>query len=307
MPKLIITIGVSLSGKTTWANQYIKDNPNFYIVSRDIERESLFGEYRMGDKKEETIISEITKQKILALLSQGKDVVLDNTHLKQTYIDQLIRDYSYLADIEFKVFLPLTKIEIIKRNQQRFLETGKMVPEQVIHNQLKDFGQLDLNKYIDIIPKDNRRLDHLYTLYGDTIIFDIDGTLSYSPNRNPFDQELVYKDKIISPTSILLKTFIEKNFNIVFLSGREDRGEVRLKTEAWLLDELDVPVYKLNLYMRKEGDYRKDWIIKKEIYDKIIKPNYNVIGVFDDRKQVLDMWQREGVYTFDVGQGKNLF
>jgi hypothetical protein len=42
--------------------------------------------------------------------------------------------------------------------------------------------------------------------------------------------------------------------------------------------------------MRAEGDDRKDWIVKKEFYDEISK-DYNVLGVFDDRDQVVAMWR----------------
>lgn len=47
----------------------------------------------------------------------------------------------------------------------------------------------------------------------------------------------------------------------------------------------------------------RDDIIKKELYKKEIEPRYNVLFVFDDRPQVLKMWQNElGLFTFNVNQ-----
>ena len=47
--------------------------------------------------------------------------------------------------------------------------------------------------------------------------------------------------------------------------------------------------------MRKKGDSRKDSTIKKEIYEEHILPYFNVIGVFDDRQQVVDAIRDMGI------------
>lgn len=41
--------------------------------------------------------------------------------------------------------------------------------------------------------------------------------------------------------------------------------------------------------MRKTGDSRKDFLIKKEIYENELKDKYNILAIFDDRQQVVDM------------------
>ena len=42
--------------------------------------------------------------------------------------------------------------------------------------------------------------------------------------------------------------------------------------------------------MRNKNDTRKDRIVKEEIFWNVVAPKYNVIGVFDYRPQVLQMW-----------------
>jgi hypothetical protein len=59
--------------------------------------------------------------------------------------------------------------------------------------------------------------------------------------------------------------------------------------------------------MRPENDYRKDTIIKKEIYENDIKNNYNVLSVYDDRLSVCEAWHELGLFVFNVNQGMREF
>nr|DAI39653.1 MAG TPA: polynucleotide kinase [Caudoviricetes sp.] len=56
--------------------------------------------------------------------------------------------------------------------------------------------------------------------------------------------------------------------------------------------------------MRKEKDYRKDSIVKTEIYNEYIKDKYCVTAVFDDRDQVVnDCWRKLGLLCNQVWKG----
>ncbi len=61
------------------------------------------------------------------------------------------------------------------------------------------------------------------------------------------------------------------------------------------------------LFMRPKDDYRKDTIVKREIYQNEIEGKFNVLAVYDDRLQVLDMWYEQGIFTFNVNQGQFSF
>jgi hypothetical protein len=56
------------------------------------------------------------------------------------------------------------------------------------------------------------------------------------------------------------------------------------------------------LYMRQDGDFRRDDIVKQEILDKYIDKD-RVLFVLDDRDQVVDMWRRNGLTCFQVAEG----
>jgi hypothetical protein len=93
--------------------------------------------------------------------------------------------------------------------------------------------------------------------------------------------------------------YSDSSSEILILSGRTD--DCRDVTEQWLAKHL--PVNYRELHMRKTGDHRKDSVVKEEIFWRDIAPNYNVLGVFDDRDQVVRMWRSIGLTCFQVAPG----
>jgi hypothetical protein len=87
-------------------------------------------------------------------------------------------------------------------------------------------------------------------------------------------------------------------FAIVLVTGRFScYQEVTIQ---WLLKH-SIPFSRL--LMRKDGDYRSDHIVKREIYHEQIYPMFDVVGVFDDRDSVVAMWRKEGLTCFQVQKG----
>lgn len=145
------------------------------------------------------------------------------------------------------------------------------------------------------------------------IICDIDGTvanlhhrLHYIKNK-PKNWDAFFAsvgdDEPINETIRIINALKDAGFDIVMVSGRSDI--TRAETEAWL----DKHGIKYDaLYMRRSRDRRPDYIVKREILYKKIIPNHgHPYMVFDDRKQVIDMWLEEGYYVIDVSQGKGDF
>lgn len=94
------------------------------------------------------------------------------------------------------------------------------------------------------------------------------------------------------------------DLEVLFVTGRPDRDNVRADTYRWLYDNNLGPD---GLFMRPgflangKHDYRPDFIVKNEIYQNLIEPNYDILFAIDNRPQVLKMWQSVGVFTFAVG------
>jgi trehalose-6-phosphatase len=130
------------------------------------------------------------------------------------------------------------------------------------------------------------------------IIVDIDGTLAEKGERDPFDWDNVDNDTVHEVIVELVQLLHEDGYVIILVSGREEVCEE--KTITWLEDN-GIP-YNC-LFMRKAGDFRKDTVIKKEIYDTEIKGKYYVRFALDDRDQVVKMWRDEGLVCLQVAEG----
>jgi hypothetical protein len=139
------------------------------------------------------------------------------------------------------------------------------------------------------------------------IIVDIDGTLSDSSHRQHFmtgekkDWKSFYgkmsEDKPNEWCKNIIQRFVSHHC-ILLVSGRPD--DHKETTVKWLQDN---GIYFNELYMRKSGDFRTDFIIKKEIYLNKIKPLYDVEFCIDDRKQVVDMWREQGLVCLHCAEG----
>jgi len=56
------------------------------------------------------------------------------------------------------------------------------------------------------------------------------------------------------------------------------------------------------MFMRKDKDYRQDYMVKQDILDKHIDKS-KVWVVLDDRDQVVQMWRRNGLTCLQVADG----
>jgi hypothetical protein len=128
---------------------------------------------------------------------------------------------------------------------------------------------------------------------------DIDGTLAHNNgHRNFYDESKVLDDKPL-PTINVIKSLIATGERIIYFSGRKE--QCREDTIKWLTLYVDDSYPEL--YMRQNNDNRKDSILKEEMYNTHIKDKYTVLGVFDDRLQVCQMWYNLGLFVFNVNQG----
>jgi hypothetical protein len=133
------------------------------------------------------------------------------------------------------------------------------------------------------------------------ILCDIDGTVAQHHDRSPYDTSKCYEDTVITHVVDVIKSLMLMNdLKLIFFSGREDKSYEM--TRGWLMDKARFSPHSFELYMRKTGDSRSDYIVKKELYDEHVKGKYNVHSVFDDRPQVIiDCWQKLGLPIFNCG------
>jgi len=145
------------------------------------------------------------------------------------------------------------------------------------------------------------------------IICDIDGTIADCEHRRhyitnkPKDHDAFYAgvrdDKPIGKVIRVLMFLLddERGYNkVVFVTGRPER--TRKDTEWWLAEYLHLHPIHYQMFMRKDRDYRQDYMVKQDILDKHIDKS-KVWVVLDDRDQVVQMWRRNGLTCLQVADG----
>lgn len=299
MSKLIITRGLPGSGKSTWAKAWVAEDPtNRARVNRDDIRAMLHGG-RLGTSVQEQQVTKSTHPTIASLLRAGVDVVADDTNLPYQIVRRL-RQIAEQAGAGFEVrdFTDVPVDECIRRDTARDQKVGEKVIRGMWDRHIKGRGYP-----LPVPPPDQQPTTMPYTPDPDTppaILVDVDGTVALMNGRSPYDMTRVGDDQPNPPVITVVAAMAKLGYRVVFCSGRTD--DCRDTTEAWLAKHVGVPYEAL--HMRRTGDARKDAIVKAEIFDREIRHRYQVVGVFDDRDQVVRMWRGLGLTVFQVAEGR---
>lgn len=152
------------------------------------------------------------------------------------------------------------------------------------------------------------------------IICDIDGTVALMKGkRGPFEYEKAFEDEPNIPVIHMLaaarryyEELKDEDITIIFVSARENVEfyeskfiDVEHLTIQWVIKHVVDAFEDDHVFFRfrKAGDHRKDAFVKFEIGKEIMK-DYNILCVFDDRNQVVDMWRNGLQLTcFQVADG----
>ncbi|MET0416619.1 MAG: AAA family ATPase [Actinoplanes sp.] len=301
--RLIITRGLPGSGKTTLAKAWVAEDPATRTrINRDDSRNMMHGG-RLATDSQERQVTVARDASVAALLRKGWDVICDDTSLPNRHARDL-RRIALLAGAEFEVW-DLTDVpieECLRRNQLR-AGTPAFVPEDVICNMYQRFisGKAHPLPLPDEPEEPGSGTRPYAPLPGTptAVMVDIDGTVALMGDRSPFDETLVHLDRANQAVIAAVRAMHAAGHAVIFCSGRT--AGCRDATEKWLAKHVAVPYEAL--HMRAVGDTRKDSIIKVEIFDREIRDRWNVLAVFDDRRQVVDAWRAIGLTVFQVAPG----
>lgn len=283
--------GYPASGKSTYA-QALAGEGGYIIVSRDIIRAQVAGtdEETIFDYESENFVTKIADAQARAALDNDWSVIIDDTNLRRKHARRwanLAIEYGTTYEvIDFK-----TPLEVcLGRN----LERGLKVHPSVIENYALKFP---LNNWPEIVadPTPDFPLYERDISLPPGVIFDLDGTLCDMGLRDPYDASTCEED-IPREAVIAALDWVPWNVQPIFVSGRSE--DFREETRRWIIEHTGV--IPNHLLMRPSGDNRKDAIVKSELFDKYIAPYFNVLHIYDDRDQVIEMWAAKGLDVFDV-------
>lgn len=299
---IIVISGISGSGKSTLAEKIMRGNESTYVrVNRDKIREQLFGYteenvhkyYERPDWLDlEPDVSKVEDSTIKAMLARGKIVISDNTHLKLKYIKKYF-DFGVPVSVQF---VDIDYDTAVDRDSRRVRKVG----EDVIKKQYNQFKTLQksfddwylnefLSKSSSIVTNDPSK--------PHCVIFDIDGTLANLGNRHPYDWDRVDEDTVNENVRAALWAHRDAGKTIIVATGRD--GVCEDKTRKWLLDN---GITFDRFYIKGRDDFRKDWIVKTEMWNDITQDFY-IESMYDDRDQVVEHARMLGLTVFQVDEG----
>lgn len=288
--KIIVFIGLPASGKSTEARMRLVDG-NVMRVNRDDIRNMLFNHWK---GKKEQVVTEIETAAVRAAVSQGYDIIIDDTNLHpatrtkwKTLADQL---GVVLVEEVFNTSLN----ECIDRD---FLRSGKThVGRAVIENMALSYG---------LIPKLEPEQN--------VVIFDVDGTLADSSPRVHYVQPIEGEKKNHKAFLSEVGNDLPRQTIVDWLNACYDAGDICLivsgrtlgiagdSTEAWL-HRVGAKFH--HLFMRAANDFRDDTEVKQDILDKLLKwiDKSQILFAVDDRKRICDMWRKNGITVYCVAE-----
>lgn len=293
MQRVKILQGLPASGKTTWAKSFCEQNQDWVRISRDDLRR-MRGKYWIP--KQEDLITEFERSTIKHTLDQGLNVVVDATNLNPKYLENLklfIKENGGVSEI---VKFDADVNECIRRDSLREDSVGSSVIWGMYRKYFKEGDDLKKKKLYESNRNPGKRK---------SIICDVDGTIASMKNRSPYEWDKVDQDEPKMDVIEIIKSHKDQGYQIIFLTGRDGNQDCKDKTIYWI-EKYFGWEYKKDfiLHIRAENDSRKDSVVKIEIFEKYIKPNFDVLAVYDDRDQVVSMWRNElGLTCFQVDYG----
>ena len=85
--ELIILQGIQGSGKTTWAKNWVKEDPKHRVRFNQDDIRNMFGVYWVPSR--EPLVKELHNSFLNKAMLEGYDIVLDNMNLNQKTLDEI--------------------------------------------------------------------------------------------------------------------------------------------------------------------------------------------------------------------------
>ena len=298
--KLILTRGIQGSGKSTWARQWVEEDPINRVRINNDDIRNMLGKYWVTER--EPLVSEIKQSIVTNAMSRGYDIVVDNMNLnpKEVKFWQDIVKHNnevnpiskYLYEIEFKNFF-ISLEECIRRDAMRPNPIG----EKVIRDTWRRYKHFIQTTLVEEYVNNLRAWD---IGKPTCVVVDMDSTLCFNTTKRPWYGEGAAKGMINDvPNGYVCDVIseLQKSYPIILATGRDTSQEE--VTKQWLLDhEINVSEF----YFRKEGDYRKGVEVKREQIEDIMK-NYNILVIFDDCEPIVQMYRDMGLTVLQPNKG----
>jgi predicted kinase len=302
--KLILTRGIQGSGKTTWARQWVAEDPDSRVRINNDDLRNMLGNYWVVGR--EPLVSEMKQYVTQAAMDRGYNIVIDNMNLNPHEVkfwEKVVElnnedPDGYKYEIEFKdFFIPLE--ECIRRDAMRPNPIGEKVIRET-WKRYKHFIQTsEVEKYVNNLIKEDESKPYC-------LVVDMDSTLCFNTTKRPWYGEGAAEGMINDVPNMGVLRLVQQwtksgpaayTNNLIIATGRDTSQEE--VTKQWLAK---YNIYPQEFYFRREGDYRKGVEVKKEQIEKILE-KYNVVAIIDDCEPIVNMYREMGLTVLQPNKG----
>lgn len=295
--KIILCRGIQGSGKSTWAKQWVAEDPEHRVRINNDDIRNMLGVYWVTSR--EDLVTDIKKNSVQYAMHRNYDIVIDNMNLNPKEVkfwEDIVKAHNNNSidkyEIKFKdFFIPLE--ECIRRDAVRPNPIGEKVIRDTWRRYKHFIQTTEVERYVNNLKA--------WDLGKSTcVVVDMDSTLCFNTTKRPWYGEGAAEGMIndienygVCETVLALA----QEYPIIIATGRDTSQEE--VTKKWLSEHSIEPT---RCYFRKEGDYRKGVEVKREQIEDIMK-NYNILVVFEDSEPIVQMYRDMGLTVLQPNKG----
>ena len=295
--KLILCRGIQGSGKSTWANAWVAEDPEHRIRINNDDLRNMFGPYWVQSR--EDVVTKAKKDIVMYAMSKGYDIVVDNMNLNPKEVkfweDTVNYCNGYLKpetsyEIEFKDFF-ISLEECLRRDATRPNPIGEKVIRETWKRYKHFIQTFEVERYVNNLRPWKIGLPTC-------VVIDMDSTVCFNTSKRPWfgdgSTEAMIND---IPNHGVVELIKSQGYPVVVCTGRnKDQYKVTIE---WLAKQGITPV---DCYMRENGDYRKGVEVKAELMNRILD-KYNVLTVFEDCEPIVQKYREMGLTVLQPNKG----
>ena len=148
-PKLILLVGIPGAVKTTYANEYVKSNPNTIHLSSDLIRAELYGNESIQGNPAE--VFSLMQKRAVEALNDGKKVIYDATGITRKDRASIISICPKFVKIECHIIW--APIEVcVERDAARERTVGKAVIDKMLKRFQAPFYDEGIDESVIVRP-----------------------------------------------------------------------------------------------------------------------------------------------------------
>lgn len=147
---LVLLVGVSGCGKSTWGKKFAQDNDLTYLSSDELR--GKFGK----DESDQTVSGQVFPymyRETYRLLEEGKSVLIDATNLTRKDRKKFLKAADTVGAYKVAVVFELNRDTLIARQEARAASGGRRVPDYAIDRMIQMYQKPDDTEFNRIIWK----------------------------------------------------------------------------------------------------------------------------------------------------------